>query len=74
MPFDRQRELKKYRRLIAFLGLLSLVTVIGSYLLLATYFTLVVAYLGSAVVGVPLLFVLWRLDSRYGDLQFRDDL
>jgi len=74
LPIDRERELRKYRRLIALVSLSALVAIIGSYLLLATYFTLVVAYMGSAAASAPFLFALWRLDSRYGDLMFRDDL
>jgi hypothetical protein len=74
MPIDRQKELRKYRRLIAVASLAALVAIFGSFFVLVTYFTLVTAYFGSAAVSLPFLAVLWRLDSRYGDLQFRDDL
>ncbi|HVP23228.1 MAG TPA: hypothetical protein VMS77_04890 [Conexivisphaerales archaeon] len=74
MPIDREKELRKYRRLIGIVGLLSLVVTFGSYFVLVTYFPLVVAYVGSGALALPLLYVLWKLDSRYGDLQFRDDL
>jgi hypothetical protein len=52
----------------------ALVATLVAFLALLTYFTLLAAYFGSALVSVPFLLVLYRLDSRYGDLQFRDDL
>ena len=74
MPIDKQKEIAKYRRLIAIVGVSALVVTLVAFLALLTYFTLLVAYFGSALVAVPFLLVLYRLDSRYGDLQFRDDL
>jgi hypothetical protein len=71
---DRQKEIRKYRRLIELAGIAAIVATFGSFFVLATYFALIVAYMGSAAIGAPFLLVLWRLDNRYGDLQFRDDL
>lgn len=71
---DRQKGLRKYRRLIAVAGASALVATFGSLLMLSFLFPLLVAYFGSALVGMPFLVLLWRLESRYSDILFRDDL
>ncbi len=71
---DRQKELKKYKRLVAVAGASALVATFGSLFLLSFLFPLLVAYFGAALIGMPFLVVLWRLESRYSDIMFRDDL
>jgi hypothetical protein len=71
---DKQRELRKYRRLMAVAGAGALVASFGSLFLLASFFPLLVAYFGSALFGMPFLVILWRLESRYSDILFRDDI
>ncbi len=71
---DRQRELKKYRNLMAVSGIAALVATFGSLFFFSFILTPFVAYFGSSLVALPFIVVIWRLDSRYTDLLFRDDL
>jgi hypothetical protein len=71
---DKQRELRRYRRLMTLAGATALIATFGSLYMLSLRFPLLVAYSGSALVGMPFLVLLWRLESRYSDVLFRDDL
>ena len=52
----------------------ALVCTIGSFFLLAPREPTIVAYFGSGALALPFLYLLWRLDDRYTELLFRDDL
>jgi len=71
---DKEKELRRYKRLMAVAGACALVATFGSLFLLSSLFPLMVAYFGSAMFGMPFLVMLWRLESRYSDILFRDDL
>jgi hypothetical protein len=71
---EKERELRKYRRLIAMAGAGALAVTFGSLFLLLSLMPLMVAYFGSALIGLPFLVLLWRLESRYSDILFRDDM
>ncbi len=73
MPIDKERELRRYRRLIAAAAVGALVCTVGSFFLLAPHEPTMVAYFGSGATALPFIYVIWRLDDRYTDLLFRDD-
>ncbi|MGA1975590.1 MAG: hypothetical protein ABSG92_08135 [Conexivisphaerales archaeon] len=71
---NKQKELKKYRRYMVVTGLAAVVGTFGSLALFIALFPALVAYFGSSLVGLPFLLLLWRFESRYTDLLFRDDI
>jgi hypothetical protein len=71
---EKETELRKYRKLIAMAGAGALVVTFCSLILLLSLMPLMVAYFGSALIGLPFLVLLWRLESRYSDILFRDDM
>jgi hypothetical protein len=60
--------------MMAVAGVAALAGTFGSLYFLSTVLPPLVAYFGSSLVGMPFVVLLWRLDSRYNDLLFRDDL
>jgi hypothetical protein len=71
---DRERELRKTRRLMAVFSVASLVATFGPLLYFGAFFTPWSAISVASLAGLPFLIVVWRLDGRYNDLLFRDDL
>ncbi len=55
-------------------GLAAVAAVISSLFFFGAIFPPLVAYFASSAVGLPFLVVMWRLNDRYTDLLFRDDL
>ena len=52
----------------------ALVGTFGSLFMLGTVFPVMIAYFISGAIGLPFIVLVWRLDSRYNDLLFRDDI
>ena len=71
---DRRTELRKYRRMMTMAGAGALVVTFGSLAWFIRVFPPLVAYFACSAVALPFLVVMWRLESRYADLLFRDDL